>query len=1205
MKPPNLRLLSYQYNLFLPILILLGYLGNYWKLPLFFGVELLFGSIFTLLILACYGMSWGVIAAVIGGSYTYFTWHHPFGWLILIGEAIFIGWRLRQGNDNLVLQSGLYWLLIIPAIWLIYRHGVGMAEIPSGLIAFKQSVNGIFNALIAELVVSYTVFAGLFNPTLRYRQLSLEQTVFNLLVGFIIIPCLFVTLNHGNQAFRTTEAEIQNELQAIASPITHSLDLWYQQHYQALNILAREVSRSKGQETDDLRKILATNRQLMPTFQQLYVTDERGEIYVADPTVSSDGQVLLGQNVARKLNFSQFRQTHQPQITQTHQDTPSESPHVDIILPIMSQIYPFFRGVLYGSLNLDYVSRFLDFSTSLDSLQVIILDDQAHVVADSQQQLSLGETYNIRQTGNIKQLSSTVEHWFPREKGLNPMFTWRKSFYFLEKSPSSLLPWTVLVKLSPDDYIDRLQIIHMKSLAMMVLVSVIGLIVAKAISRHIIFPVITLARITTDLPQKVFEEWEEDILTYSKIRELNILAYNFQTMIAALKRQFHALQQSNDTLEKRVAERTASYVEVNENLAKEILQRQKVEISLRNSEERYEFVTKGARVGIWDWNLENGIVYYSPVWMEILGYSDRPLPHHLTSWSNNVHPDDLPKALLDIDNHISGQTNQYYNIHRIKHRQGYYIWVEAKGNCIRTVEGDAIRLSGIIIDITEKVKAEKALKDARQAAEKANQAKSEFLANMSHEIRTPMNAILGFSDLLSKSLTDPRLRNYLDSIISSGQTLLAIINDILDLSKIESGKMMIHPEPTNIGHLILDIQQIFQVQAQQKQLYLVTHLDDNLPDTVNIDGVRLRQILFNVVGNALKFTETGGITIHVAMKNSLYHRSFDTDTIDLMITVEDTGIGIPQEQQNAIFKAFTQTEGQSTRKYGGTGLGLAITKRLTKMLGGNIMLESEIEQGSRFIFNFPNLPIINSPITPVNSPADTNLDQLIPLTILVVDDVKSNRDLIQGYFSDTHHKVIMAEDGEQGIHKALLYQPNVILMDLRMPNCNGMEATEYLKGNVETQTIPIIMVTASTQPPEEEKLQKICQGMIHKPVSQTDLVTVLKDIFPILKIDPCETCQSIVTPTGNKKITPELLEKLRQDKETVWPDLCQSMKTKAIRKFGQRLQKLGEEYGCQVVSDYASLITQYLTDFDLDNLSHTLEQFPQLIQQLEQKKCLG
>ena len=423
------------------------------------------------------------------------------------------------------------------------------------------------------------------------------------------------------------------------------------------------------------------------------------------------------------------------------------------------------------------------------------------MVANSQQKLSIGSTYNLYQMGTVKPSSTAVKQWFPDTKGLNPMLAWRKSFYFFEKSPTSRLPWTVLVKLSPDDYIDLLQILYIKSLAMMVSVVVISLIVAKAISRQIVSPVIALAQITTDLPPKIFDEWEDEELTYSKVRELNVLAYNFQTMIVALKRQFHALQQSNNTLEKRVAQRTASYVALNENLAEEILQRKKIEANLRESEERYEFITTGARVGIWDWNLQTDTVYYSPVWMEMVGYGDNPLPYELTTWSENVHPDDLEKALLDVESHIARKTEQYQNIHRMKHCQGHYIWVEVKGNCVRDEQGNAIRLMGILIDITEKLQSEKALKYARKAAEKANKAKSEFLANMSHEIRTPMNAILGFRDLLSHSLTEPRLRSHLDSIISSGKTLLTIINDILDLSKIESGKLTIHPEPTSIKHL--------------------------------------------------------------------------------------------------------------------------------------------------------------------------------------------------------------------------------------------------------------------------------------------------------------------------------------------------------------------------------------------------------------------
>src|SRR5205814_2101204 len=290
---------------------------------------------------------------------------------------------------------------------------------------------------------------------------------------------------------------------------------------------------------------------------------------------------------------------------------------------------------------------------------------------------------------------------------------------------------------------------------------------------------------------------------------------------------------------------------------------------------------------------------------------------------------------------------------------------------------------------------------AKEAADAANAAKSEFLANMSHEIRTPMNAILGFSELLRTQMAASKERNYLDAISSSGRTLLTLINDILDLSKIEAGKLELQYEPVSVARLVEEIQRLFSIKAGEKGVALFTEIDPKLPHGLLLDEVRLRQVLFNVVGNALKFTEQGHVKIRAwaemgsagaspAVFGALAEHADVTSpspslevraTIDSVgraptgapeagalptyepdetrvnpfLEVEDTGIGIPTDQQDAIFGAFSQVSGQSTRKFGGTGLGLTITKRLTEMMRGTIAVRSEPGQGSTFRFTFSNV----------------------------------------------------------------------------------------------------------------------------------------------------------------------------------------------------------------------------------------------------------
>lgn len=424
---------------------------------------------------------------------------------------------------------------------------------------------------------------------------------------------------------------------------------------------------------------------------------------------------------------------------------------------------------------------------------------------------------------------------------------------------------------------------------------------------------------------------------------------------------------------------------------------------------------------------------------------------------------------------------------------GSKVLLETVKSPCRDEKGKVIGLIGVGRDITERHNQEVALKEAKEAAEIANQAKSLFLSNMSHEIRTPMNAILGFSEILNQMLDDSCCKNYLDAILASGDSLMSLINDVLDLSKIESGKFDLQLYPVSIENLFNELKVIYEKKATEKSLEFVVQYE-NLPEAFLMDQSRLRQVLVNLIGNALKFTDSGYILIRAKSE-------FLDDTwskAKLVLEVCDTGIGIPEDKQDIIFESFQQLPGQKVEEYGGTGLGLSICRELVKLMGGRIVVESGLYKGSTFRIEFPEMKtaIVQDLIS-----SDTNLftiDEIKfePSKILIVDDISFNRELLQLYLNSYGFEILHAGSGKEAVRIAEEELPNIILMDMKMPEMDGYEASSLIKKNPKTKHIPITAVTASAFKEDETRILFVADSYMTKPISKPKLIQELMNFLP-------------------------------------------------------------------------------------------------------------
>lgn len=497
-----------------------------------------------------------------------------------------------------------------------------------------------------------------------------------------------------------------------------------------------------------------------------------------------------------------------------------------------------------------------------------------------------------------------------------------------------------------------------------------------------------------------------------------------------------------------------------------------------------------------------------------------------------------------------------------------------------------------------------ALREAKEAAESANRAKSEFLANMSHEIRTPMNTVLGFTELLYGAIDDPKHRSYLEAIRSSGKSLLTLINDILDLSKIEARKMELQYEPVSIRAVFEEIRQLFSLKVKEKSLDFLMEISHDLPDSLILDEVRIRQVIFNLVGNAVKFTDAGHVKL---IADAEPPESEEKNAVSVRIVVEDTGIGITETSKDRIFEAFKQQDGQSTKKYGGTGLGLTITKRLIEMMGGDITVESRENEGSRFIITLPN--VVCAAETPQRGRWGQSTDEIAvafePSTILIVDDIKSNRNLIKAFLQGAAFRLIEAENGYQAIEMVRRERPDLILMDIRMPLMDGCEATERLRADPDSAGIPIIALTASGMKNEQQRIMKYgFDSLLTKPFQKSDLVRKLQHFIPFQKTDGAPEPRQengvagspIVLSAAARERLPELLDRLEHEFTAQWQTACRKGFFDDIADFANQMKTLGKSYDLSSLERFGQTLDDQVSSFDIEKINKTLDTFPNLVE---------
>jgi len=532
----------------------------------------------------------------------------------------------------------------------------------------------------------------------------------------------------------------------------------------------------------------------------------------------------------------------------------------------------------------------------------------------------------------------------------------------------------------------------------------------------------------------------------------------------------------------------------------------KIEADLQYSEARFANSLLTAHIGLWDADPVSGFTYICPRMAKDWGFDHAQNPVPSTAIVQAIHPEDRPLIWSAFEKAML-QGLPYHAEYRVVRPDGSIIWIEGRGEYIKDINGYPFRFSGTSTNITVNVETKlkltreleeqkeivASLKQTQQIADSANKNKNVFLANVSHEIRTPLTAILGFADLLKEGpISEIEKSQFIETINRNGNILIKIVDDLLDLSKVEANCLELEKLEMPIQPLLHNVVQQFKDKARSKDLYILLDIQNELPQTILSDSVRIQQVLSNLLSNAIKFTDQGGITVQV--KSTMKKQS----KAEIQIRVIDTGIGLTEEQKIRLFHPYAQAETSTTRKFGGTGLGLALSKHLAEALDGDLIIERyEKDAGCTFTFTLtagiPAVPRISA-CDATKTLQQMNFTPLAGFKILLAEDSLDNQYFVERFLSKNGAIVTVADNGNEAIEKCAKDQYDVILMDIEMPILDGYEATRKLRQL--SYKMPILALTAHAMAEERNKTREAgCDGHLTKPIDTHQLLTALESVL--------------------------------------------------------------------------------------------------------------
>ncbi|MBI4784415.1 MAG: GAF domain-containing protein [Oscillatoriophycideae cyanobacterium NC_groundwater_1537_Pr4_S-0.65um_50_18] len=932
--------LSIQHRFALGLLLLMAasYGGNLARWTLFFNIDFIFGSIAAWLVVSLYGVRWGTLAGFVGGTCTYFLWHHPYAAVIFTCETLFVGQFFYRYRQNLVLLDGLFWLLIgMPLIGLFYGLALRVDPAQVEIILFKQPVNGIFNALIASLLLTYLpIHRWLGRPQL-VSTLTFRQTLFNVLVAFVLLPTLLLIVLDSRDVVENIRTEAQAELSSASEHTTAELRSWYQEHLRSIDELAYQVTDTQLAQLSSLEQNLASTQRRLTDFIHLAVLGKEDIPVLSDAT-------LAFVPASNQPYFQIAKDTLQPIFSDVLPN--SVPPTVIWNVPIVQENR--LSGMIVCEIALDSIDAILERNADEQQIDMTLVGRNASTLASTLPDRLSGIPFDRRQNGILEWLDSQSYQWFPTQASPLVMVRWMKSSFVQESSIVTGLPWTLIAEFSAAPNVRYIQSIFSRNLAIVLAIAILALMFAALISRQMVRPLSQLAQATTNLPDKLLAgnpiDWSE-----SQVTEIAFLVRNFRTMSTQLSHQFQEVRQvlNYESLLKRITDKVRDSLDESQILqtaVQELGQGLSVtccDAALYNIEQTisticYEYTTlmpsaQGAVFQILD--------EFSEVYAHLLRgeYCQFNSINPLTVRSLAKRFTILAYPIVD-DQRVLG------DLWLFKPRETVFSDAE-----IRLVQQVANQCAIAL----RQARLYQAAQIQVKALEELNHLKDDFLSTVSHELRTPITNIKMAIKMLKLTNQEERRETYFKILEVECDREADLIDDLLDLQRLASGTKALNLEPIHLQDWVTHIVESFQERTRNREQILQVEIPDGLP-IITSDSLCLERILTELLNNACKYTPPGEqIKVSARTVASVVPggSTLDRPSADgfsqiplFILDVCNSGVEIPASELSHIFEKFYRVPGGDPWKQGGTGLGLTLVQKMAEHLGGSIHVASTAQR---------------------------------------------------------------------------------------------------------------------------------------------------------------------------------------------------------------------------------------------------------------------